>query len=244
MDLPQGNSIPIVQDEEFKRLLGLPPDYELTENMVRLCQWARDWYAENGQPWIYFQEVENFAINEDHLTIESYPLYTKEFRKRLISGRAHSVILIAVGAGPEAEQEAQVQWQKEFPDNYFFMESYASAVVEALIAEASGQLCAWADTQGMAALPHYSPGYKGWELKDQRVIYQIISAKNPSISQKIELLSSGMLKPKKSQLAVFGLTRDLARAKNLQELVPCTYCSLLKCQFRRGKYRTLNAVTS
>ncbi len=244
MDLPHGKSIPVVQDDEFKRLLGLPPDYELTENMVNLSQWARDWYAKNGQPWIYSQEVENFEINEDHLIIDSYPLYTKEFRKRLVSGRAHSVILVAVGAGPEAEQEAQIQWKNECPDNYFFMESYASAVVEALIAEASGQLCAWADAKEMAALPHYSPGYKGWELKDQKIIYDIITAKNPSISQEIELLSSGMLRPKKSQLAVFGLTRDLSRAKNLQELVPCTYCSLLKCQFRRGSYRTLNLATS
>ena len=96
MDLPHGKSIPVVQDDEFKRLLGLPPDYELTENMVNLSQWARDWYAKNGQPWIYSHEVENFEINEDHLIIDSYPLYTKEFRKRLVSGRAHSVILVAV----------------------------------------------------------------------------------------------------------------------------------------------------
>ena len=50
-----------------------------------------------------------------------------------------------MGAGPEAEQEARRLWKEEKPDEYFFLEMYASAVVEHLTTVAGARLCAWAE---------------------------------------------------------------------------------------------------
>src|SRR5262249_7226259 len=47
---------------------------------------------------------------------------------------------------------------------------------------------------------------------------------------------SGMLTPKKSLLAVFGVTRHVERVRKLTDLVPCENCSFANCQYRRAPY--------
>jgi hypothetical protein len=51
----------------------------------------------------------------------------------------------------------------------------------------------------------------------------------------LEILESGMLRPKKSLLTVFGLTRHPEKVK--ARLIPCENCSLPGCQYRRAAYR-------
>jgi hypothetical protein len=46
-----------------------------------------------------------------------------------------------------------------------------------------------------------------------------------------------MLEPKKSLLAVFGLTPRVERVQRLTSLVPCTNCSLQGCRYRRAPYK-------
>jgi hypothetical protein len=61
--------------------------------------------------------------------------------------------------------------------------------------------------------------------------------RSPPPPARIEALDSGALRPKKSQLAVFGLTHHTDRVRRLTELVPCENCSFGPCQFRRAAYR-------
>ena len=51
------------------------------------------------------------------------------------------------------------------------------------------------------------------------------------------MLDSGALRPKKSLIAVFGLTAHLDRLTHLRDLVPCERCSFTPCQYRRAPYR-------
>jgi hypothetical protein len=60
----------------------------------------------------------------------------------------------------------------------------------------------------------------------------------------IEALESGMLRPKKSLLAVFGLTHRVDRVRRLTHLSPCENCSFGPCQFRRSPYRRGHASSS
>ena len=45
---------------------------------------------------------------------------------------------------------------------------------------------------------------------------------------------SGALRPKKSLLAVFGLTRHTEGVRRLTEMVACENCALPACEFRRN----------
>jgi hypothetical protein len=90
----------------------------------------------------------------------------------------------------------------------------------------------------MAVLPHYSPGYPEWEIAEQSRLLALMRQACPrGFPGEIEALESGALRPRKSLLAVFGLTRQTGSVRPLGELVPCQSCSFAPCQYRRMPYQ-------
>ena len=249
-----------VQPAEYRRLLGYPPDHELSERARELADWARAWYADNGRPWIYAREAEGVEITEGAeggldaearrrgdqrgeegsgegitIRIEGVPFHSKRLRATLEKAGALGAILVAAGAGAELEQEARRLWEEGKPDEYFFLEVFGSAVVEHLTHMTGARLCAWAEEHGMAVLPHYSPGYPEWDIGEQALLLNLIGKSGKrALPYRLEALDSGALRPKKSQLAVFGFTRHTERVRRLTELIPCENCSFLPCQYRRA----------
>jgi len=88
----------------------------------------------------------------------------------------------------------------------------------------------------VAVLPHYSPGYPDWTIEDQGSLLGVIRARCPAAAP-LAVFDTGMLRPKKSLLAVFGVTRHAERVRPLSELSPCESCSFAPCQYRRAPYR-------
>ncbi|HZM06122.1 MAG TPA: hypothetical protein VFC44_24230 [Candidatus Saccharimonadales bacterium] len=218
-----------VQESEYKRLLGYPPHYTLEERSRKLAESARQWYAEHGRPWIYARETEARRVAG---------FSSRQLHDQFRDAEVHGAMLAVVSAGPQCEEKARQLWEEGKPDEYFFMEMYGSAVVEHLITLASGRICAQADQDGMVALPHYSPGYSGWDVADQVKLWKLIQQqKTNELPGDLEVMETGMLRPKKSLLAVIGLTRHLDKATAFAKLVPCENCSLPGCQFRRAPYQ-------
>ena len=227
-----------VLPEEYERLLGYPRGWVLEGRARELADWARDWYAKNGRPWFYARQAESFEIDGDSIHIDGVQFTSKRMQSTLQQAEAHSVILVAVGAGREAEEEAGRRWKDEKPDEYFFLEVFGSAVVEHLATATGARLCDWAEQHGMAVLPHYSPGYPEWDVADQPRLLELMKrTRRETFPSPVEVLDSGMLRPKKTLLAVFGLTRPTERLRRLTDLVPCENCSFGPCQYRRAPYR-------
>jgi hypothetical protein len=232
--LPDVNVLP----EEYVRLLGYPRGWVLEGRARELVDWARQWYAANGRPWFYARQAEDFEIAGDSIRIDGTEFASKRLRSTLQQAEAHSVMLVAVGAGPEAEEESHRRWDQERPDEYFFLEMFASAVVEHLATTTGARLCDWAEQRGMAVLPHYSPGYSEWDVAEQPRLLELIKrTRKEPLPSRVEVFDSGMLRPKKTLLAVFGLTRHTGRLRSLTDLVPCENCSFGPCQYRRAPYR-------
>ena len=226
-----------VLEAEYRRLLGYPKDHELTGRALELAEWARDWYAAHGRPWWYARRAP-LALEDGRVGIESASFASSRLYESLLEAGADSAMLVAVGAGAECETESRRLWEEGKPDEYFFLEVYGSAVVEALVVAASFRLCEWADGQQLAILPHYSPGYPDWDIAEQGKLRDLIGLeRRPELPGTIEVLASGMLQPKKSLLAVFGVTPHLDRVQRLTSLVPCTNCSLVGCRYRRAPYK-------
>jgi hypothetical protein len=97
------------------------------------------------------------------------------------------------------------------------------------------RLCAWAEAQGMAVLPHDSPGYTGWDIAEQPAPLPLVT-NGLALPGPLRALESGGLAPKKSLLAVYGLTRQVNADGRLTSLVPCEQCTLPRCQYRRRPY--------
>jgi hypothetical protein len=236
LEIVDGSPEVAVQQAEYLRLLGYPRGFVLTDRARELADWARDWYARHGRPWVYAREAHSVEPNGPDVVIDGVRFSSARLAKTLRDASGHTAIVVAVTAGPEIEHEAQVRWLQDKPDEYFFLEVYGSAVVEHLVTMTGARLCAWAESRGMAVLPHYSPGYPDWEIAEQPRLLDLIRLRlGPSFP--VETLDSGMLRPKKSLLAAFGLTRQVDRVARLTDLVPCANCSFTPCQYRRAPYR-------
>jgi hypothetical protein len=227
-----------VIEEEYKRLLGYPHDYKLEGRARELAGWAAQWYEKNGKPWVYARLTNNINYHANNLLIDGVKFSSKKLGKQLNDAKADSAMFVAVSAGKELEEKAYELWQEGKPDEYFFLEVYGSAVVERLITTTGAHFCAWADEKGLAVLPHYSPGYPGWNILEQNSLLKLILKDSHNhLPGELQALESGMLKPKKSLLAVFGVTKHLDKVQNLRELIPCENCSLQNCQYRRKSYK-------
>lgn len=227
-----------VLDSEYNRLLGFPPDFVRAERVEELAQWARRWYEENGRPWVFTRLAESLEIDPGGFSVEGVRFSSDKTVERLRNAKAHSCVLVAVGAGAETEIEAQRRWEMEHPDEYFFLEMYGSAVVEHLLTRESAKICAWADSQGWAALPHYSPGYTGWDLSDQAALFGLVAREGAEyLGERLQLLSSGMLRPRKSQIAIIGVTNKNDLPADSGHLIPCEDCAYSPCAFRRAPYK-------
>src|SRR5580704_10324301 len=227
-----------VLEAEYLRLLGFPAGHQLNERSRELSDWARRWYAENGRPWIFSRSAGGFEITQEKISLGGVEFSSDRLLAQFRAAKAHDAMLVAVSAGPECEAMARQCWQEGKPDEYFFLEMFGSAVVEFLVTHAAGRVCAWADQNGLAVLPHYSPGYTGWPVSEQPKLWNVIRGESSSVfPAELEVLESGMLRPKKSLLTVFGLTRHPEKVLPGSKLVPCENCSLPNCQYRRGPYR-------
>jgi len=227
-----------VEEAEYIRLLGYPRGHSLEGRPKELAQWAREWFRQNGQPWVYARKVDRFEIDGDGILIDGVRCSSTTLRERLTAGRARGAFIAAVSAGVECEELAHRLWLEEKPDEYFFLEAYGSAVVEHLIASTGFRFCEWADREKLGILPHYSPGYPGWDISEQHALLSAIQGDRGTVFPgKLEVLETGMLKPKKSLLAVFGITPEPDKAGLTKNLIPCENCSLSNCQFRRMPYR-------
>jgi len=227
-----------IQEAEYQRLLGYPKGHSLEGRARELADGARTWFAKNGRPWIWAREVSSLELKNEKACLGGVEFSSKRLREILFEAQAHSALLVAVSAGKECEEHAREQWNADKPDEYFFLETYGSAVVEQLITVASSHICAWADENKMAALPHFSPGYFGWDVAEQLPLWGLFQKNfDGDFPGELEVLDSGMLRPKKSLLAVIGLTRDLEKAKRFRKLIPCEDCSLRNCRYRRAPYR-------
>ncbi len=227
-----------VQDAEYSRLLGYPPHHVPEGRARELAQWAREWYAKNGRPWVYARQNGSLELAGDGVKMDGAVFSSKQLHDRFAAAEAHTAVVVAVSAGAQCEEKARELWQEGKPDEYFFLEMYGGAVVEHLITQAGGRICAWAEEAGMAALPHFSPGYSGWEVSEQVRLWKLIrEGANGGFGGHLEVMDTGMLRPKKSLLAVFGITQRLDKVLGLRNMVPCENCSLPKCQYRRKPYR-------
>lgn len=226
-----------VDPAEYARLLGYPRGHRLDGRAAVLAGEAEAWYVEHGRPWIFAREASTLALDADGVRIDGRRFASARLRQSLVDAGAHSGVLVAVGAGPELEAEAARRWLDEKPDEYFFLEVYGSAVVEHLVTQAGARLCSWADGQGLAVLPHDSPGYPEWDIAEQAALHALLTASGGELPSALEVLESGALRPKKSLIAVFGLTRHVDRLAHLRDLVPCERCAFTPCQYRRAPYR-------
>jgi hypothetical protein len=226
-----------ISDYEYFRMLGYPKGH-LPEGRAReIADATRAWYAENGLPWTYRRELavgwDDETLLLDGVSFPSPQLATY-FREHAVT-RAFGVV---ANPGSALPARAHEHWQGGRPDEYFFAEVYGTAVAERLFAEVTQPICKIACAEGAVPLEHYLPGYGGWDIAEQPALHQLIF-KHPEAAppEPIEVLASGMPRPKKVMLAIAPIAPEAPVFRHDPSLVPCGGCSLEACPVRLAPYQ-------
>ncbi len=206
-----------VPDVYYRRHLGLPVGAELEQSLVALTDQARQWYQENSVPWTTARQIAVERISGDVIHLEhGVELTSPVFAEGLSRADAHAVVVVGASAGEAVDCEIADLWKADRPDKAMFLNSYAIAAVEHLRWTLGEHLCQTFGKQKMTVLPHYSPGYEGWELADQHTLFSLIEDHTDASNYPLKILESGCLLPMKSTLAAFGITHrtDLGELEN------------------------------
>jgi len=147
-----------VQEAEYKRLLGYPRRHALEGRAREIADATRQWYAQHGRPWFYARQAGALEMAGGQIRINGAAFSSAPLREQFHTAQVHTALLVAVSAGPQCEEKARALWLEGKPDEYFFMEMFASAVVEHLVAVANERLRAWAGRRRTASPVYPAPG--------------------------------------------------------------------------------------
>ena len=191
----------------YRRHLGVPECVALDERFTELADQARDWYLEHGEPWNDACPIEIESIVEDTVFLdEGIALRSELLAEGLARADVRAIVVFAATAGAKVDRRFDELWKMERPDEAMFLNAYAIAVVEWLRLQARDHLRQTYRTQAMTVLPHYSPGYEGWDLADQAQLFQVVSGRTTHSRLPLRVLPSGGLWPAKSTIAAYGVT--------------------------------------
>jgi hypothetical protein len=198
----------VIPDHELARRMGLPSAAELERSTPGLAARARAWFDECFAPYTVSHRVDIASIDGPAVALGcGTVLRGPVLAERLASARAHAIAAVAWTAGPALDEAVTKLWTEGRFDESYALDALGSAAVEHMrTAEAERELVE-ARARGWAALAPYSPGYAGWPLEDQPVLWELLAGGRAELRERIRCLPSGMLVPRKSQLAVVGLTR-------------------------------------
>ena len=224
-----------VDPAEYARLLAYPQRRIPAGRAWRRAAQSREWYERDGRPWAFATTIAIDSATDTEIRLTNGELLSSEvLARRLRQAEAGALVAAAISAGSAVDERSQGLWQEGRPDEAYFLDRFAAAVVEHLASWVGRHLREMARHHGLALLPGTSPGYDGWDLEQQTRVARCLTGGGAAPpTRSFEVLASGMIRPKSSLLTVFGLTPRVEPAEAAWRRQPCSWCSLTACGFRR-----------
>jgi cobalamin-dependent methionine synthase-like protein len=159
---------------------------------------------------------------------------TTSFRTGLPGSRnGDPDIPVAAGVctiGPRLEERVTDLSSSGQTARAMILDAIGSAAVEDVVDRVNGEICDRALTCGGRPGPRRSPGYGGWDLSEQTLLFDALDPAEIGV----ELAESFMMIPRKSVSFVVPLEGGVA---GLRGVGRCARCGLLECAFRGAKAR-------
>jgi hypothetical protein len=133
------------------------------------------------------------------------------------------IAVFACTAGTEISRLASDYNKKGHTVHAYIADSLGSIVVERAMDMIQEQLRFMMDQQGLKITNRYSPGYCGWELKEQAKLFGLL----PELFCSISLSDSMLMKPIKSVSGIIGIGKDVT-----YDHYTCSYCKDVNCLYR------------
>ena len=111
----------------------------------------------------------------------------------------------------------------------FMLDSAGWVAVEALADELGKWICNRLIAEGIKATPRLGPGYTGWDIWDQRVLFRAL----PAHTIGVRINDYCVMIPGKSLSFGMGLGPDV----RVDQTVKCRRCDLADCEYRLAPFR-------
>jgi len=219
-----------VAPQEYARLLGMPRSRPLEGPLAQRAEGARAWYATHARPAVVARRLAVDRVGAGHVVVgPGVSLASATLAARFRNGDARAMMVVAVTAGPEVDEEVDRLWSAGLPDEAYFLDRFGAVVAETLVRWAMVWTCRRSEPQRETVLPHLSPGCGDWGFDDQRRLMKLVGGGEAAVGP-LSMMDSGMLRPKNSLLAAFGVTRGTVRPSPADA---CVECDRVPCSFRR-----------
>jgi len=224
-----------IDPRELARLLGWPVDRDFDERTRAKVARADAWFREYARPCTFRRILKIADLSAPAIRIEDGSEFICEpLARRIAQARGGRVAVIGVSAGAEVDLHVTELWAQDAYDEAIVLSAFAAAIAERLMAISVNTLCHEVAPDAAAILPHYCPGYEGWELDELPRLLALLADDRGLL----QVNDGGMLLPQKSMLGVVGLTDSPAALKQEGDLVPCRACSFSPCRMRRVPFES------
>lgn len=221
------DNIPLPLDAEviIRHLGGAGSRPELVNASVE--RWraaARPWL----QPRLVYRHLPVLGIANGSISLGS----GHRFDSTKVSGlfKGAELLIVAVGTiGPTLEEEVSRLFAENEYMDAMVLDAIGSVAVEETCQFLRYLVCrSFGDEQGLKIGPSLSPGYQYWDIKEQRVIFDMLPAGDIDVT----LTESCLMVPRKSESMVIPVGRELRVTAGEAE-TPCRFCDRLDCPARK-----------
>lgn len=216
-----------VPQSEVARLLGYPAGWPLEGEVRELADWARGWCRAHAHTTVAHRFLEIGRLGESEVEWSGGVFRSAVLAERLRAGGAHAFVAVALSTGSELEREVERLTQGGKVVEATFLDRFGAALVEWMVHQAEHDLHEERAEEGERLLAPLSPGHEDWVLTDQPSLFGVFEG----ACGDLELLDSGMLRPRNALLTVFGVTRSAAPEDRKPSR--CSRCTWSPCAFRR-----------
>jgi hypothetical protein len=180
------------------------------------------------QPRYIFRTFPVAGVSEETVDLAGGPrLAVAGAARRWGAFQAVGLGVCTIGEGLEQRVDALLA-QREFP-LAFMLDSVGWVAVEALANELGNHICNRLMVEGTKATPRLAPGYTGWDIWDQRVLFGLLPAQEIGL----RINDYCVMIPGKSLSFGMGLGPDV----RVDQTHKCRRCDLPECAYRLAPYR-------
>ena len=182
----------------------------------------------NPQGIYYPVKVKEISFIEEKIDFEkNLFLHFNASIINLLKGIDHLVFGIVTIGNALEEKVSELFTQGEY-SRAIALDAVGTTAVEDLSRYLRNFTCQEAKNQNLQVTRHFSPGYSGWDIEEQKNIFKIV----PAQKIKVSLTDSCMMIPKKSLSWVIGVGEKIIDSTKEDDI--CQTCPAINCQYRKN----------
>jgi hypothetical protein len=219
----------VPNDEEFQRLAGKKIERVLkSERNREAYETAKKDLIQLVKPIVGWNRFKIKGIEHDHVVLENGTNIGSGPVTKVIAG-ASEILLAVCNVGMDLD----CQIKKYMRDGFMFQGVFLDALGSWAVDSVRKQFCEWVKNElstkeGLKLSTYLSPGESEWHIKEQRVIFDLLSEETNKTG--IRLTESMMMIPLKSLSILMGIgSSPMGREGETN----CDFCLMKeKCQYR------------